>query len=66
MYQSSVLDLSGAPLLLYLLQGCKFSIVLRWHRSNEYSFVNSAEIHGAMKGELWPADETSLEELLLV
>ncbi|KAI3335405.1 heterokaryon incompatibility protein-domain-containing protein [Ustulina deusta] len=50
---------------IYLLTGLDVPCVLR--RSGDGSrFVALAYVHGAMTGQLWPANETELEDLALV
>ncbi|KAI1389442.1 heterokaryon incompatibility protein-domain-containing protein [Hypoxylon trugodes] len=50
---------------VFLLAGSDVPIILRPH-GHEFRVVAPAYVHGVMKGEAWPDDESQLRDLILV
>lgn len=50
---------------VYLLAGSDWPFILR-PKGDAFRIVAPASIHGVMKGELWPEDESELDQITLV
>ncbi|KAI0486543.1 hypothetical protein F4859DRAFT_470686, partial [Xylaria cf. heliscus] len=49
-----------------ILAGCEFPVALRSDGNSRYKFVAPLYVDGIMYGEMWPEDDSKLEEIILV